>query len=158
MRRLSNALKISSLAALAGWCAGTLYCWCAIFASISLRFDFGFFAISVWVGVGMAAVILCVWILVLLPLALIVPSRSFFWKTSFLAPFGLLTGLIIAAVGLVWLALRLRNDWPAGMYDWHINSMHNLGWFGPPSAIVALTTGVTAAFFHRRECSHPDPV
>jgi hypothetical protein len=146
---MGPALKSSSLAAPAGWCTGMLYCCVAILWSFG--FDRGIFFILFWIGLFFGAVIWWIWLIALLPLALIVPNQSFLWNKCVLAPMGFFSGLSIATVVVLWNALRNESDWPPDMYDWHINFMNNLGSFGPPAAIVGLVTCLAGAFLHRRE-------
>ena len=117
-----------------------------------MGFDREIVPLSSLIGAVLAAVIFGVWLMALLPLALFVPSRSLFWSRRVLAPVGFFIGLGICTAVVFWNALRNENDWPPEMYDWRVNFMNVFEIVGPPSAIIGLVTGLSGAFFHRREC------
>jgi hypothetical protein len=142
-------LRLSSLASLAGWGAGMLYC-----CPVTLWFtgiDRGAVAICFWIGLLIAALIFGVWLVALLPLSIVVPSGSVLWRKHVLAPLGFFAGLGIAAAILFLNALNNENDWPPDMYDWHINFINNIETLGPPSAIVGLVTCLAGAILHRAQ-------
>ena len=97
----------------------------------------------------MGIFVIATWIVLLIPLALLIPYRSAFWHPGVLAIIGAVTGPIIM---LLWTLYEQRGadihpslslgSWVYYFYDFLL--------FGLPAAIVGGVTGYVAAILNRR--------
>jgi hypothetical protein len=140
--------NISLKSALAGWCAGMLYCIPLGLWQPGLSHAAE--SVCTVIGMVLAVVIFGVWLIALLPFALLVPSHSSLWSEWVLPPLAGIVGLGATAFVLYSNALANIKDWPPDLYDWHVNFKNMMLVCGPLSIVVGLATGLTGAFLHRR--------
>jgi len=98
-------------------------------------------------GVGSGGVVFVVWLVVLLPLALLVPDDSIFWKPTVLALIGIFSGPIIVGI---YATCYLLNNSTITIYQPYEYIWGGIIFPGLPSVLIGGVTGAVAARLHRR--------
>jgi hypothetical protein len=98
-------------------------------------------------GMGSAVVIFAVWLVVALPLALLVPDRSVFWKPGVLPIIGMVAGILVVCLYQIYV---LRSNATIRIYDWSAYIAGNVFLPCLPSAFIGGVVGGAASAFHAK--------
>lgn len=97
-------------------------------------------------GVGSGVVVFAVWLIVLMPLALLIPDDSFLLKPNILALIGACAGPLIVCVGAIY---DIKTDGTDTIYNPAAYIMGGVIFPGIPSALIGGVTGLMAARLHQ---------
>jgi len=160
---IGSRVLLSFLSALAGWGGGMLYSILialsnSVFhlddpALVNLGSGAGWL---VFIGLYMGSVVLNVWLFVFLPLVLLVPDRSFLWKSGALTLIGFFTGPIIICILAALNIAHLKTTSDLRIYDQNAYMISILVPFGIPAAVVGGVTCFVCAILHRRQLMRND--
>ena len=137
---------LSFLSVLAGWAAFLICC----FIQVLIRPVYGWdspFVVTYLMGMGSGVVLLAVWLIVLVPFALFVPSRSFLWKPGILTLIGVFAGPLIIGI---WLSFAMASNPTLRIYQPYTYLLGVAFFPGLPSVLIGGVTGAVAARLHQR--------
>jgi hypothetical protein len=98
------------------------------------------------VSIGSGITVFFVWLIVLIPFALLIPERSILWRPGVLAAVGAVVGpIIILACGIYNLEMNPTIQ-PRSAY-----LLSGIFFPGIPSAIIGVATGAMATRLHNRQ-------
>lgn len=139
-------ILLSFLSVLAGWAAFLVCC----FIQVLIRPVYGWdspLVVTYLMGMGSGIVLLAVWLIVLVPFALFVPSRSVLWKPGILALLGAFAGPIIVALELLY---GMISNPTITIYQPYMYLLGVAFFPGLPSVLIGGVTGAVAARLHQR--------
>ena len=151
LSRIGSRLKLSLLAALAGFSAGIvvvllLSVRAFLFAPTSQPNPF-IFAMIFCIAMGVFVAV--IWIILLVPLSLLVPIKAAFWQPANLALIGAIVGALIMLLYALWERHGTDIHHSSPLAQWNDYLAGTLI-FGVPAAIVGGVTGYVAAILNRR--------